>query len=159
MVTAHRWKQNLHPTERKQRADGPSYHTEKMARTQGQGSGLLESAHERVSRRSELPVFPRQQSRFPTACPTLSINTFLVSAMWLRFLFGKHGSHHSLAGPPSDVPRGLTDGRSPGAELGKHTLGSLLGVFDALLLFVGVVYSQLAISEGNCLVGPMSQKG
>lgn len=123
----HRWKQNLHPTERKQRADGPSYHTEKMARTQGQGSGLLESARERVSGRSELPVFPRQQSRFPTACPILSINTFLVSAMWLRFLFGKHGSHHSLTGPPSDVPRGLTDGRSPWRRVGEAHIGLFAG--------------------------------
>lgn len=74
--------------------------------------------------------------------------------MWLRFLFGKHGSHRSITVPLSDVPNGLTDGRSPGAEVGKYTLGSLLGVLSALLLFIGLVFSQLPTSEGShpCVV-------
>lgn len=73
--------------------------------------------------------------------------------MWLEFLFGKHGSHHSLSVPPSDVPRGLTDGRSLGAEVGSTHWALCWVPLTALLLFVGLVYSQLSTSEGNRLAG------
>lgn len=73
--------------------------------------------------------------------------------MWLGFLFGKHGSHHSLSVPPSDVPRGLTDGRSPGTEVGSTHWALCWVPLTALLLFMGLVYSQLSTSEGNRLTG------
>lgn len=55
--------------------------------------------------------------------------------MWLRVLFGKHGRHPSITVAPSDVPKGLTDGGSPGTGVRKHTPGSLLGSLVAPLLF------------------------
>lgn len=74
-----------------------------------------------------------------------------LSATWLRVLFGKHGRHPSITMAPSDVPKGLTDGRSPGTAVGNHTTGSLLGALVAPLLLQD--YFELPTSEETSSVG------
>lgn len=77
--------------------------------------------------------------------------------MWLRLLFRKHSHHHSLTVAPSDVPKGLTDGGAPGAEVGKHTPGNLVGILAALLLFASTQIRRKLPLEG--MLDPVSPEG